>query len=77
VRILLSLALVALAACSSTQAGDGDPELSDVVGDWNSTLQARANSGVTGTARAQAVAAATAITVNISGATPNAHHPCS
>ena len=74
-RILLSLAVVALAACASSQTGDGDPELSDVVGDWNATLQARVNSGVTGTARAQAAVAATAVTVNISGATPNAHHP--
>jgi hypothetical protein len=75
VRLILSLTLVVLAACSSTQAGDGDPELSDTVGDWSATLQPRTNSGVSGTARAQAAVAATGVTINITGATPNAHHP--
>jgi hypothetical protein len=75
VRLPLSLALVALAACSSTQTGNGEPDLSDVLGDWSATLQPQASSSVRGTARAQAAVAATGVTINISGATPNSHLP--
>lgn len=76
-RLILVLALGALTACATSQSGNqpGDTDLSDVVGDWSATLQPRNNSGVSGTVRAQAAVAATGVTITVTGATPNSHHP--
>lgn len=77
-RALLIMAVVAAAGCGARQdttTGGGSADLGDFVGDWNAALRSENNSGVTGTARVQTAVAASAVTVTISGATPNAHHP--
>jgi hypothetical protein len=79
VRAILLLAVALVAACASRQetttAGTASAGLGDFVGDWNATLRPQNNSGVGGTAKLQTAVAASAVTVTISGAMPNAHLP--
>ena len=78
-RAILVLAVAAVAACAARQETETEASasagLGDFVGDWDATLQPQNNSGVTGTARVQSALAASAVTITISGATANAHHP--
>lgn len=75
-RKLLVVGLALLAACSSSAENDddGDP-IADRIGDWETTLTARNNSGVRGSSRAQAVGVGTGATITINNATPGAVHP--
>jgi hypothetical protein len=76
-RNFLVVAMVGLAACSSTGSNDTediDP-VADQVGDWSSTISPVGGYAVRGTAKAQSVGVGTGLTISIAGATPNAHHP--
>ena len=78
-RAILVLGVAALTACAARQetttTGTASAGLGDFVGDWSATLRPQNNSSVSGTAKLQTALAASAVTVTISGATPNAHHP--
>ena len=74
-RGILVLALVALTACSTRENVDEGGSVGDRVGDWDTELAARNNSGVTGTARVQSLLAGAGATINIRGATSGGHHP--
>jgi hypothetical protein len=75
-RRLWIAALLVSAACASggSKSDDGDA-ISDRVGDWDASLSAVGNSGVTATVGAQSVGVGTGVRISLRGATPNEHHP--
>src|SRR5687768_8099586 len=73
----IAIGLVVLAACTARQDDgnvDVDP-VSDVIGNWSSTLTPQNNSGITGSATVQSRAAGSKVTVDITGATNGNVHP--
>ena len=76
-RKALIFSMVFIAACSA-KSDDGNIDIdpvSDIVGNWSSTLAAQNNSGITGTASVSSRAAGSKVTVHIMGAMSGATHP--
>jgi hypothetical protein len=76
-RKVLVIGLTVLTACTAHRTDDGidiDP-VSDVIGNWTSTLSAMNNSGITGSATVQSRAVGSKISVQIMGSTSGSMHP--
>jgi hypothetical protein len=76
-RKITILAAALLAACSTSTSNDTndiDP-VADQIGDWESSIAPVGTFAVRGTAKAQSVGVGTGVTISITGATANAHHP--
>ncbi len=76
-RKAIVLGVLALAACTAHRTENGidvDP-VSDVVGNWSSTLAPQNSSGISGTAKAESRAAGSKVTVHVMGATAGAVLP--
>jgi hypothetical protein len=76
-RRALLIGVLVLAACTARRTEDGvdiDP-VSDVIGNWSSTLAPQNNSGISGTASVQSRAAGSRVTVHIMGAANGSAHP--
>ena len=76
-RRALVIGVLVLAACTARRTEDGidiDP-VSDVIGNWSSTLSPQNNSGIRGTASVQSRAAGSRVTVHITGAASGTAHP--
>lgn len=69
-------ALLVTAACASggSKSDDGD-SISDRVGDWDASLSAVGNSGITASVGAQSVGVGTGVRITLRGAQPDSHHP--
>lgn len=73
----IAMGLVVLAACTAKQDNgdiDVDP-VSDLIGNWSSTLSPQNNSGISGTATLQSRAAGSKVNVHITGAMNGSVHP--
>jgi hypothetical protein len=76
-RKTLVLGVALLAACTAHRTEEGidiDP-VSDVVGNWSSTLSPQNNSGISGTVKVQSRAAGSRIEVHIMGAASGSTYP--
>ena len=74
--IVLGVAL--LAACTAHRTENGGVTInpvSDVIGNWSSTLSPQNNSGISGTATLQSRAAGSKVNVHITGAMNGSVHP--
>jgi hypothetical protein len=76
-RKAVVIGVVMLAACTAHRTEEGidiDP-VSDVVGNWSSTLSPQNNSGISGTAKVESRAAGSNVTVHIMGAAAGSTYP--
>jgi hypothetical protein len=73
-RRILTAGLILMAACASSQPEDDKDIISNRIGDWETSLNARNNSGVTGNVKVQSVGVGSGVTISIQGTTPNAQH---
>ncbi|MEX1184187.1 MAG: hypothetical protein WEF86_13225 [Gemmatimonadota bacterium] len=74
---LLLVGLLVAGACT-VRSNDGDIDvdpITDRIGEWESTLTARNDSGVRGAAAVYAAGVGSQVSISIAGSTPNAHHP--